>query len=890
MINDKMKKTYRRMRLRPGFTLVEIIIALTLIAVVAVIFSSFLSKTFHLQMKQKSITQNAFTLQKSMERKIDEARKAPITDVANDVFVTGHQVLFKQVDDVGANHQFYTLVTEKRQIQEEVPTATLSDIKFVGARNPNFEYIPFSDSTGTVFIDNYKLKGRFELDSSKLKDTEYLSIRWFASGAGYASPSVTGIKTGVFYDLYPDFPQNYQLVQQDVYEDITIRETVFPLPLEDFAGRHLVLSVTPVTKYGVFGKSAVSKPVYIHGLTELDKIALHLDASAMKESDMTGNQVSRWTDLAKSGKVMNLVGTTGAEFVEAHTNSSFSGHSVLLKAGSKFVTTVSSTPVTVFVVSKGDFNRNNLILDYVDSLVIDTVNLPDNFKLNVFQGTARELGFKAETSDVEVAEFIVYSKKIFSSGGDIAQVEPGKKIQEYSGAKFRIANIELSPLESMVDFTVRATAGEKFVPPAEATGLFANKRKRAVKVEWDQVPNMNLFNMNDADEIYTFVGHAVGYPDKKVRMTVQMPPYTARLELNPSGEIAYMNNGSRVEYEVLAGNVLPPDFAPEIVIRSKTPGALKFKDGDNIVDTITLRGQKGSFEVVGTRFGLFSVEGQLGIQYASADVFASDAIVSLDASSSSSDHMDVMKKNGRNYVLTWKDLTGNDLHFGKIPVERDTHETWYKPRSIDQYLLFDSGADDGLYRTDLGKIGFELPLVDKSTDSTIVVVSELKDDKKGLLFSYGYDQSGLSAQTELNYQIRMDDTSDRNMVEIGSGTSLLRKRVNRDIDLDDKNIMVITNSDIGSGSARSSFYTKFRIYDKDHTDSAEQNIRLSGEERNSGFTIGGRYQSGNTAGYRCRDAFVGNVHEFMVFDRVLSEEEISAVVQYLREKWLKNDD
>lgn len=275
---------------KSGMTLLEIIIAMAIFAIINVGFYGVFSTVFINMYQTSQVTESAFLSQQAIEARIADVKsklKNGLVDQVTDNRVTitlfsgsnERSVYAYNLDETMINGKLVeTLVAENRPPQLQVPIIT-SEVK-IGAYNGNtlVKYPNIaSRSSYTVNL----------IGGTPTVDDEGLLIQhlyyWYISEPG-------------FYTLAqpPLFPDQYEILAGYTAKDI------LTIP-ESFGGRFLKLVVTPVGEKGAMGDSVVSDDLYISPLPVYSSLLLHFDASWINLNSTTeynGDRVQRWYDIS----------------------------------------------------------------------------------------------------------------------------------------------------------------------------------------------------------------------------------------------------------------------------------------------------------------------------------------------------------------------------------------------------------------------------------------------------------------------------------------------------------------------------------------------------------------------------------------------------------------
>jgi len=338
---------------KSGMTLLEIVVAMAIFALINVGFYGMFSTVFINMYKTSQITESAFLSQQAIEARIADVKaklKNGLVDQVVDDQLTITVFSGTSQRDVSAFHLsetmingkiVETLVAENRPPQLDVPVIT-SDVVIATYRGNTIDKYPNIASRDSLVIN---LVG-----GTPTVDNEGLLIQhlyyWYISEPGYYTPSQP-----------PQFPDNYVILAGYTAKDIVT------IP-ESFGGRFLKLVVTPVGEKGAMGDSVVSNDLFISPLPVYSSLLLHYDASWIDKTNTTefsGDRVLRWYDIspfrsASATPGSSLPTITTSEYDQAIKKRTFgvgrsssTGTQALVSATNSSIPT--KTNVTVYFVA-----------------------------------------------------------------------------------------------------------------------------------------------------------------------------------------------------------------------------------------------------------------------------------------------------------------------------------------------------------------------------------------------------------------------------------------------------------------------------------------------------------------------------------------------------------
>jgi len=304
-----------------GFTLIEVIVALALLAIISTGILGALVGHYRLLSYTKTLTENAFLAQEDVEKDIEIA-KALLSDEDEATNPTGKvdYTYFHRLDGSAitvsgfplktlGDFNIHTIVSETRTPAFKVPTITAVNMDL------------YEDSS--QLTKNYEYEALADLNLKALATEDRNGVfltnqhEWFVSRFGFNIPIISAENIDKDFDygrLYPLFPNDYIAVPIKVETDSSVESTLSALET-DYAGRHIIYAITPYATSGKRGDTYFSQPVFLSGLPVIDDLILHLDASLISKED-TSSVVSsgddlyiqKWIDV--SGHSNNLIQTS----------------------------------------------------------------------------------------------------------------------------------------------------------------------------------------------------------------------------------------------------------------------------------------------------------------------------------------------------------------------------------------------------------------------------------------------------------------------------------------------------------------------------------------------------------------------------------------------------
>lgn len=927
MENKKVRrKNSLLIRLRRGFTLVEVIIALALMGIAALAFVTVMMGSYNLQFKQKGITKNAFELQKDIERQIEEKRQnidSLTFKTFNSAFgVSGLNVEYFPIKVKGKNHIFYSLITKEQQLVQTLPVATMASLNIDNTLNPtrnyNYDYIP-NENLG---ID-YKIAGKYQLKPDTLDNIAYVVVYWYASKPGYSVPTTPDIAKSDLAECFPMIPDDFEMIHQQIIpadKRVTSGVVEFPLEYARFRGRHIIMNVVPATGMGVLGKGVYSNMVFIDGLSEFDNLVAHLDASLIQKANLQGENLVSWRDLSNpnpqgGGRILQ----GSASLIPGYKDTSYPGFGVKLEKQTIIYSAANTGDVLAIVIAKDDFSKDNLYMENAE-LVGDRISISDNFCLYIFKGQAKK-GYYGEgyvgimnwnnPDPIEILEFIAYS----GSYSEEELKDLTEKATEYARGKFVNEVIGVAKISKIPDIKIYAQPGQEVKGPETVTALFDNGKRRAVYIDWNKadLDSIELINLTGEDKEYTVVGKVVDDETVSCKMTVVMPHIPLKVTLEIPKDQILKSGEIEVKYTVEADFPEPVTLPSNIAITFKCPEELlkfKAKEEDELTDELTLEGVEGKFIISGAAEGMATVTASYGVstrevaklEVLDCPVVAKGLVVWLD--SSSTEYMDTYPRGNEIYLTTMYDrsLNGNDftksnkgtgrfiecLPGGGIEFKYDNHYLYKEAGSLGK-LDFSSGQPNStiiiLYKP-------TYKTQNHLQERYKVIFSQASTTEPRTAFRIA-DFSKIEKENNKNKQINQirikTPTSYEIWKRLATNTNNPGEMLTVNSLSENKQILVninkLTKELYPSGGFQDyDFDCRLIVEDIVTGASLDETVNMTSglSNLNEKFTIGRSHE-----GFRHAELeqFYGVIYEVLIYDRELSGEEVDDVMEYLENKW-----
>ena len=312
------KRVNSLMKSKKGMTLVEVILAMALLSMVSVVFLTSFAAYNRFISNTKSITEDVFGAQESMELKIKELKdkikaEDPLLPAPNTY------PLFTGADAISVQGFPITLPVLGKNVTTIVATNQMLELPAPSVEN----VVATLKYNGTAVKRSYAASANTSVDGTyTIVDPDgnlFLSqYQWYVSRTGFNIPKITSPLEIEMGRIYPKYPDDYMPIPGATAKTLT--------NLSAFTDCHLVFTVTPVSKTFKMGNTGVSEPVYVSGPPDLTNLALHLDSSLIDKENTSEVRIvnpgaeneqvftSKWNDLSGllTGTYRNALQATDA--------------------------------------------------------------------------------------------------------------------------------------------------------------------------------------------------------------------------------------------------------------------------------------------------------------------------------------------------------------------------------------------------------------------------------------------------------------------------------------------------------------------------------------------------------------------------------------------------
>lgn len=345
-----------------GFTLLEVTIAIVLIAMILVTSIVAFGSTVNSSFRLRKYGHDTFLNQQAMEERITDAKKNGGEDVyVGNLFgksVEGY-LISEQMN--GNSKHLKTFV-----IPDGAPSLRLPNVDVVINRGKPYVYLgeqagsmdynisgPTDDLS--LWYTQWFIADPYMMDGSLQKD--FSIPQKFSYGGGATATE----------DYYPTYPNHFTQTRI-VGDRITM--------IDEYLGRHLVYHVQPVGHYGITGDGNQSTFIYVMGVPVTSGLRYHFDLNFFSK---TGGM-----NLAL-GENVNIT-----QIEDMYNNGSTSTRPVNVSVTNLVSSGIRSVSKKVLLLDDGKLERNQKILrlrnSYVNLTSMNTVSVSMNFYYSGQQG------------------------------------------------------------------------------------------------------------------------------------------------------------------------------------------------------------------------------------------------------------------------------------------------------------------------------------------------------------------------------------------------------------------------------------------------------------------------------------------------------------------------
>lgn len=574
-----LKEKVNRMKNNRGFTLIEVIVSIALLAIISMGLISGLTSQFRYLKNTQTFTEDISVAQQSIELQISNVKKTIMDGGA----LTGGEdyTLFD-----GTAYE-RTVVGYPKKLEISIGNATRTLFTVVGS-----EVLEFAVATASVEIEFSSGSTMYEYSPSlsvrsdvTLDDPDHVNLtniyRWYVSRSGFNIPMISNPEEIEKGTKYPRFPDDYTIIPG-------ASTTTLSSVATRYAGRHLICTVTPAAQSGKMGATAVSNPIFISGLPLHDHLLVHLDASMISKEDAgdvnTEGYVRYWDDISgqdrtasqsNSDKRPRLCETFIGDIVE---------HELWYETYAKYVRFDGSNDgmyasivggATIFAVARnaGEEDFTLYQLGQEDELP-DCLSIDSGYLYIGYAGYA-----------VDVAEVIVYNTELTE--------EEITEVRTYLTAKYMPVAPAVT-IQSLHPITVTVLKNTPYIPPNMVSANMSNGKVRDVAVTWSPATI-------DTSEVGVKYSTATAVSDlsKTTSLTVNVIEPIAVTGVTLNNHTVTMEKGG---VDTLVATVEPPDaHNRNITWSSSNTGIVTVDQNGHITGvntgsaTITVTTQDGGF-------------------------------------------------------------------------------------------------------------------------------------------------------------------------------------------------------------------------------------------------------------------------------------------------------
>lgn len=516
------------MKKSKGFTLIEIIVAIAVLGIISMSFLGAMASHFGFLNRTKRITNDVFLAQREMEEKIDEVkeqiRKDELELKKKTIFASalgGVEVEYYEVEETFKGKGYYALVSNIKPDPLELVELESLGIKLKQGENQ------VSYGYGT---SNFSIIGNFR-NLEKYKYDHLLNqVEWYVSSDEYNIPMPKDpdfdLNDDILYNSYyfPLFPRDYILIDNETIYKFGSSETAFK-HLSDYAGRHIIFTVTPAAKSGKLGIQSVSDPIFISGLPITDNLIMHFDAAYIDILDTNEVQnvgddyyVSKWIDLSSiigqdNPNESATPGTYNKPLAKrTDMGSGFIGQYVRFNIDQYLEVNAQNTNErTLYIVSVVKNRSKTDETKFLQNGSIE-LKLPPNDNDYDYEWTITTDVFVSDSNNfliggpyVDIAEIIVYN--------EVLDEDKINKVQSYLAEKYKAPTV-IGDIVQLKDMSEEIKVGDSFELPTMVLAEMSRGTEKYVSVSWSGSYDTNT------PGTYEIIGSALANPTKKMTFTL----------------------------------------------------------------------------------------------------------------------------------------------------------------------------------------------------------------------------------------------------------------------------------------------------------------------------------------------------------------------------------
>lgn len=295
------------MKNKRGLTLMEIIVAIAILGILAVMLFPALTGQYSMMRKTRTMTEDLYSAQQQIEVMINDTKATIRGGEEPDGLSRTYYTIFsgksysRTVGGYASNinvHSGNDRITLNAVVADSQLSAfPVADIEYARIRLANS-----SGDLDFAYWDTASLRVNSEFATPEPEEINMYNItRWYVSRPGFNAPPVDDPLEIEVGSLYPRFPDDYSLITNYLLSDLT------PI-YRQYAGRHLIFSVTPVSNQFKMGKTVVSNSVFVNGLPYHNNLVLHLDASMIPIENATAVRTTEGTEIRHVARWLDISG------------------------------------------------------------------------------------------------------------------------------------------------------------------------------------------------------------------------------------------------------------------------------------------------------------------------------------------------------------------------------------------------------------------------------------------------------------------------------------------------------------------------------------------------------------------------------------------------------
>ncbi len=484
-----------------GFTFIEVILSVIIISIISIGFMTALRANYMMLAAGKHKTDEVFANKSSIDGEIEQARLA-LSD--------GSLSANKRIDrpfNMLPSIELYQLqrTTAGKQLVTWVGPDKQRGFLRAGLQRVSLELKGWPLSRSFYYAKNgIYLKADYDVKGGTEGVFDRVQYDWYISRPNFniAVRDRDHITENEWGTRYPQFPNDYSVLNGNGGRRLDITP--------DFAGRHVVLNVTPIDKNGIAGEAMQSEPFYFCGLPSTRYLAAHFDAALVNlqepqssVGEVYNDRLNAWYDAAH-GRYIGIAEDVRPYIYKQPIDGDFVGQYMQFDASKQIVidnrSLVDFANFTVFMVINS-VNGTPVFDDNTSVSSLTTIPINGDWRIAVCELQCSRPFIEVGYGDFKAAELVFYNK-LLSRSERIA-------LLEHLATKYRPIEPR-DKVERLINISETTEVGALYTMPVTASAVMPDGSTRRVPVIWDDAIT------NDQIGAYSARGHLLGDEDKQL--------------------------------------------------------------------------------------------------------------------------------------------------------------------------------------------------------------------------------------------------------------------------------------------------------------------------------------------------------------------------------------